>query len=55
MNAMADEQCLWSNCVIKDFETGSFLSQSLSFKTYDTYITLIFTHLVLKLCKNKNL
>ena len=41
----------------KDFETGSFLSQSLSFKTHKTYrpTTAIFTHLVSKLYKNKNL
>ena len=29
--------------------------QSFSFKTYKMYITVIFTHLVLELCKNKNL
>ena len=31
------------------------LRQCLSFKTYKTYITAIFTHLVSKLCKKKNL
>jgi len=50
MNAIVAKQLLWSN--EEDFETESFLSQSLSFKTYKMYITAIFTHVVLELCKN---
>jgi len=38
-----------------DFETGLLLSQNLRFNAYKTYITAIFTHLILKLCKNKTL
>jgi len=54
MNTIVDKQ--WPNCVTKkDFETGSFFSQSLIFKTYKSYNHAIFTHLVLKLYKNKNL
>jgi len=53
MNAIVSEQLLWSN--EEDFETESLLSQSLSFKTYTIYLTAIFTHVVLKLCQNKNL
>jgi len=52
MNDIVAKQCLWCN---KDFETGLLLSQSLSFKAYKMYITAIFTHLVLKLHKNKKL
>jgi len=37
----------------KDFETGLFLSQGLCFMAYKTYITVIFTHLVLKFSKTK--
>ena len=37
------------------FETESLLSQIVSFKTYEMYITAIFKHVVLELCKNKNL
>jgi len=51
LNAIVAEELLWSN--EEDFETESFLSQFLSFKTYYIYITAIFTHLVLKLCNNK--
>ena len=39
----------------EDFETESLLTQSLNFKTYKINITTIFTHLVLELCKNKNI
>jgi len=53
MNAIAAKQWLWRN--EEDFEIESLLSQSLGFKTYSIYITAIFTHLVLELCKNKNL
>jgi len=38
-----------------DFETELVLSQGLSFKAYKMYITTIFTRLVAKLYKNKNL
>jgi len=51
MNAIVAKQLLWSN--EEDFETKSLLSQSLIFKTYKMYITAIFTHVVLELCKNK--
>ena len=51
MNAIVAKQLLWSN--EEDFETESLLSQSLIFKTYKMYITAIFTHVVLELCKNK--
>jgi len=51
MNAIVAQQLLWSN--EEDFETESLLSQSLSFKTYKMYLTAIFTHVVLELCKNK--
>ena len=51
MNAILAEQLLWSN--EEDFETESLLNQSLSFKTYKMYITAIFTHVVLELCRNK--
>jgi len=37
----------------KDFETGLLLSQGLCFMAYKTYITVIFTYLVLKLSKTK--
>ena len=53
MNAIAVKQLLWSNEEI--FETESRLSQSLNFKTYKIYLNAVFTHVVLKLCKNKNL
>jgi len=44
---------LWCNCVIKkDIETGLFPSQSLSFKAYKMYITVLFIRLLLKLNKN---
>jgi len=39
----------------KDFKTELLLSQGMSFKAYKLYITAIFTHLVVKLYKNKNL
>ena len=53
-NTIVDKE--WPNWVTKKyFETGSFFSQSLIFKTYKTYNHAIFTHLVLKLYKNKNL
>jgi len=51
MNAIVAEQLLWSS--EEDFETESLLSQCLSFKRYQIYITAIFTHLVLELCNNK--
>ena len=51
MNAIVAKQLLWSN--EEDFETESLLSQSLIFKTFKMYITAIFTHVVLELCKNK--
>jgi len=51
MNTIVDKE--WPNCVTKkDFETGSFFSQSLIFQTYKTYNHAIFMHLVLKLYKN---
>jgi len=53
MSAIVARQLLWRN--EEDFETESLLSQTLSFKTYEIYITAIFTGLVLKLCNNKNL
>jgi len=53
MNAIVVKQWLWRN--EEGFETESFLSQSSCFKTYKMYITAIFTHVVLELCKNKNL
>jgi len=37
----------------KGFEIGLLLNQILSFKAYKMYITAIFTHLVLKLYRNK--
>jgi len=40
---------------MKKTETESIRSQIFSFKTYKIYITAIFAHVVLKLCKNKNL
>jgi len=39
----------------KHFETGLHCSQILSLKACKTYITVILTHLVLKLYKNTNL
>jgi len=51
MKAIVAKQLLWSN--EEDFETESLLSQSLSFKTYNMYITAIFTHVLLGLCNNK--
>ena len=39
----------------EDFETELLLSQGLIFKAYKMYITAIFTHLIAKLYKNKNL
>jgi len=53
MNTIVVRQLLWRN--EEDFETESLLSQSLSLKTYNIYITAIFTHLVSELCNNKNL
>jgi len=53
MNAIVAKPLLWRN--EENFETESFLSQNLCFKTYKIYITDIFTHVVLELCKNKNL
>jgi len=53
MNSIVAKQWLWRN--EDDFETESLLRQSLSFKTYKIYLTAIFTHVVLKLCQNKNL
>jgi len=40
---------------MKKTETESLLSQTLRFKTYKIYVNAIFTHVILKLCKNKNL
>jgi len=51
MNAIVAKQLLWSN--EEDFETESLLSQSLSFKTYEMYITAIYMHVVLEQRKNK--
>jgi len=53
MNAIVAKQLLWRN--EEDFETELVLSQSLRFKTYEIYITAIFTHLFLELFNNKNL
>jgi len=53
MNDIVAKQWLRRN--EDDFETESLLSQSLSFKTYEMYITAISTHVVLKLCNNQNL
>ena len=53
MSAIVARQLLWRN--EEDFETESLLSQTLRFKTYEIYITAIFTHLVLELGNNKNL
>ena len=53
MNAIVAKQWSWRN--EEDFETESLLSQIFSLKTYKMYITAIFTHVVLELCKNKNL
>jgi len=39
---------------MKKTETESLLSRSLRFKTFKIYLIAIFTHVVLKLCKNKN-
>jgi len=41
--------------VKKTFKLNRFLAKSLSFKTYEIYLNAISTHVVLKLCKNKNL
>ena len=49
------KQCPWPNCVIKKTETELLVGQVMSFKAYKMYITAIFTHLVAKLYKNKNL
>ena len=53
MNAIVVKQWLWRS--EEDFETESLPSQKFSFKTYKMYITAIFKHVVLELCKNKNL
>jgi len=53
MNAIVAKQLLWRSD--EDFDTESLLSQSLRFKTYKIYITVIFMHLFLELCNNKNL
>jgi len=47
------QQCRLRNK--KDFETELLLSQGFNFKSYKMHITAILTHLVAKLCKNKNL
>jgi len=52
MNAIVAKQC---HGAMKKTETESLRSQIFSFKTYKMYITAIFTHVVLELCKNKNL
>ena len=45
------EHWVWRN--EEDFETASFLGQSLSFKTYKMFITGVFTHVVLEVCITK--
>jgi len=53
MNGTVAKQWLWRNK--DDLEIESLLSQSFSFKARKTHITAIFTHLVLKRYKKKNL
>jgi len=51
MDAVLAKQWLWY--AKENFETELLLSQSLSFKEYKMYITVIFMHLVLELFRNK--
>ena len=52
MNATVAKQWLWR---MKKIEMESLLRQSLSLNTYKICLTAILTHVVLKLCQNKNL
>jgi len=56
MNSVVAKQRLWPNCVIKIFlKQDCFLAKVWASRLCKTYITYILMHLVLKLCKNKNL
>ena len=44
MNAIVAKQWLWGN--EENIETESFLSQSLSFKTYKIYLNAMVTHAI---------
>jgi len=44
MNAIAAKQWLWRS--EEDFETESFLSQCVNFKTYKIYLNAILTHVI---------
>ena len=56
-NAIVAKQCLWPDCVIKNnLKMNCFLVKAwVSFKANKMYTTAIFTHLVVKLYKNKTL